>query len=138
MMSVTLWEISTCKIVQMILSIICLIAVLFFCGNVESRMCWFYKDIFRCILQNYRRTDKRAWAKFYLWLQAQMFCDTRKVMNSFDPYETFNINRILMLAIGLWPYQQSKLVQFQLILFSVILISFVTFQVYPTFSFFIT
>ncbi|EZA48140.1 hypothetical protein X777_14322 [Ooceraea biroi] len=40
----------------------------------------------------------------------------------------FNLTRILMLAIGLWPYQQTKLVQLQLILISNILTSFVVFQ----------
>ncbi|RLU21355.1 hypothetical protein DMN91_005728 [Ooceraea biroi] len=40
----------------------------------------------------------------------------------------FNLARILMLAIGLWPYQQTKLVQLQLILVSCILTSFVVFQ----------
>ncbi|XP_050460090.1 odorant receptor 4-like [Cataglyphis hispanica] len=40
----------------------------------------------------------------------------------------FNLNRTLLLAIGLWPYQKSKLVQFQTILFFSILISFVIFQ----------
>ncbi|XP_026825892.1 uncharacterized protein LOC105285848 isoform X2 [Ooceraea biroi] len=40
----------------------------------------------------------------------------------------FNLARILMLAIGLWPYQQTKLVQVQLILISSILSSFIVFQ----------
>ncbi|XP_011348670.1 uncharacterized protein LOC105285846 isoform X3 [Ooceraea biroi] len=40
----------------------------------------------------------------------------------------FNLTRILMLAIGLWPYKQTKLVQLQLILVSSILTSFVVFQ----------
>ncbi|XP_072750518.1 uncharacterized protein [Anoplolepis gracilipes] len=38
------------------------------------------------------------------------------------------VNRMLLLAVGLWPYQQSKLVQFQLILFFTILTSFIIFQ----------
>ncbi|XP_019697066.1 uncharacterized protein LOC109503866 [Harpegnathos saltator] len=50
-------------------------------------------------------------------------------MKSFDLYESFNINRILLLAIGLWPYQRSKLVhQCQLLLIYTILISFIAFQ----------
>ncbi|XP_050460195.1 odorant receptor 4-like [Cataglyphis hispanica] len=40
----------------------------------------------------------------------------------------FQLNRILLLAIGLWPYQQSLLVKFQRILFTGILISSVIFQ----------
>lgn len=41
----------------------------------------------------------------------------------------FNINRILLLIIGLWPYQRSPLVEFQLILFYGILMTFIVFQV---------
>ncbi|EZA48139.1 hypothetical protein X777_14321 [Ooceraea biroi] len=41
----------------------------------------------------------------------------------------FNLNRILMLAVGLWPYQRSKFIEFQMILFFGILTSFVIFQV---------
>ncbi|XP_026825928.1 uncharacterized protein LOC105285851 isoform X2 [Ooceraea biroi] len=40
----------------------------------------------------------------------------------------FNLNRILMLAVGLWPYQRSKFIEFQMILFFGILTSFVIFQ----------
>ncbi|XP_029666071.1 odorant receptor 49b-like [Formica exsecta] len=40
----------------------------------------------------------------------------------------FHLNRILLLAIGLWPYQISKFVRLQIILFSGILTSFVIFQ----------
>ncbi|XP_071637474.1 uncharacterized protein [Temnothorax longispinosus] len=40
----------------------------------------------------------------------------------------FDLNRILLLAIGLWPYKQSKLVRFQLILFFGILMSCIIFQ----------
>ncbi|XP_032687879.1 uncharacterized protein LOC116852028 [Odontomachus brunneus] len=39
-----------------------------------------------------------------------------------------NLNRLLLLAVGLWPYQQSKLVQLQLILLFSTLISFILFQ----------
>ncbi|KAH0949524.1 Or9e74CTE, partial [Eciton burchellii] len=42
--------------------------------------------------------------------------------------EHFNVNRILMLAIGLWPYNRSKLVEFQLFVYYNILISFILFQ----------
>ncbi|XP_070152573.1 odorant receptor 22c-like isoform X2 [Polyergus mexicanus] len=40
----------------------------------------------------------------------------------------FHLNRILLLAIGLWPYPISKFVRLQIILFSGILTSFVIFQ----------
>ncbi|CAL1677162.1 unnamed protein product [Lasius platythorax] len=39
-----------------------------------------------------------------------------------------NLNRILLLAVGLWPYQQSKIVRLQLILFFAILTTFIIFQ----------
>jgi hypothetical protein len=29
----------------------------------------------------------------------------------------FNVNRIFLLALGLWPYEQSKFIQFQVIFF---------------------
>ncbi|XP_024890167.1 uncharacterized protein LOC112466341 isoform X1 [Temnothorax curvispinosus] len=38
------------------------------------------------------------------------------------------LNRFLLLTFGLWPYQQSKLVQFQLVLFLSILATFILFQ----------
>jgi len=41
----------------------------------------------------------------------------------------FSLNRILLLAIGLWPFGRSKVVQFQLILFFSILVAFILFQV---------
>jgi len=41
----------------------------------------------------------------------------------------FNVNRILLLTIGLWPYEQSKFTQFQVILFSGILLTSIIFQV---------
>ncbi|RLU21176.1 hypothetical protein DMN91_005549 [Ooceraea biroi] len=40
----------------------------------------------------------------------------------------FNLNRILLLIVGLWPFQRSKLIQLQLMLFSGILTTFVVFQ----------
>ncbi|XP_026828943.1 odorant receptor 4-like isoform X2 [Ooceraea biroi] len=41
----------------------------------------------------------------------------------------FNINRILMLAVGLWPYQRSKFVEFHVFICYSILVSFIIFQV---------
>ncbi|XP_011702022.1 PREDICTED: uncharacterized protein LOC105458426 isoform X1 [Wasmannia auropunctata] len=40
----------------------------------------------------------------------------------------FNFNRIILLSIGLWPYQRTKLIQFQMMLFFSILISCVIYQ----------
>ncbi|KAL6418167.1 hypothetical protein ACFW04_012298 [Cataglyphis niger] len=40
----------------------------------------------------------------------------------------FNLNRILLLAVGLWPYQRTKLIRLQMILFFSILTSFIIFQ----------
>ncbi|XP_011350438.1 odorant receptor 4 isoform X3 [Ooceraea biroi] len=40
----------------------------------------------------------------------------------------FNFNRIMLLSIGLWPYQQSTLTQLQLVVLLSILISFIIFQ----------
>ncbi|KAH0945572.1 hypothetical protein HN011_002226 [Eciton burchellii] len=48
-------------------------------------------------------------------------------MVSFVDYH-FNLNRILLLAIGLWPYEQSKFIRFQNIFFSVILMEAIIFQ----------
>jgi hypothetical protein len=41
----------------------------------------------------------------------------------------FNVNKILLLAIGLWPYRQSKIDRLQIIFFSGILFSAILFQV---------
>ncbi|XP_025155308.1 uncharacterized protein LOC105189243 isoform X2 [Harpegnathos saltator] len=43
----------------------------------------------------------------------------------------FNLNRILFLAIGLWPYQQSRLAQLQTIFLFSILTSYIVFQLTP-------
>ncbi|XP_071581700.1 uncharacterized protein [Temnothorax nylanderi] len=40
----------------------------------------------------------------------------------------FNVNRILLLAVGLWPYQRSRVVELQFILLLGILITFIIFQ----------
>jgi len=42
----------------------------------------------------------------------------------------FKFNRIILLAVGLWPYEQTKFARFQVILFFGILISSIVFQVY--------
>jgi len=41
----------------------------------------------------------------------------------------FSVNRILLLVIGLWPYERSLIVQFQLISFLGTLTTFIIFQV---------
>ncbi|KAH0945574.1 hypothetical protein HN011_002977 [Eciton burchellii] len=48
------------------------------------------------------------------------------MVSSEDHY--FNFNKILLLAIGLWPYEQSKFARFQYIFFSVILMEAIIFQ----------
>ncbi|XP_067216094.1 uncharacterized protein [Linepithema humile] len=53
--------------------------------------------------------------------------DVRKEMISRN-YLHFNLNRILLLTVGLWPYQQSKFVRLQLTIFFSILITIVVFQ----------
>jgi len=46
----------------------------------------------------------------------------------------FRYHRIALIIAGLWPYQQSKIVQLQLILFLGILTSFIIFQVFQYFK----
>jgi len=43
--------------------------------------------------------------------------------------EYFNLNRILLQAIGLWPFQQSRFAQFQYIIISITLVIFTLCQV---------
>jgi len=47
----------------------------------------------------------------------------------------FNLNRILLLAMGLWPYRQSKLVRLQFIFFVSTLTSAIVFQVRQYYSY---
>ena len=47
----------------------------------------------------------------------------------------FRLNRFLLLAIGLWPHQRSKLAQIQFIVLFTILTTFVVFQVIISFSY---
>ncbi|XP_032687819.1 uncharacterized protein LOC116851987 [Odontomachus brunneus] len=49
-------------------------------------------------------------------------------MLSYDLYENCNINRILLLLAGLWPFNQSKLTQVQIIMCLSIIASFTIFQ----------
>jgi len=49
------------------------------------------------------------------------------MVSSEDHY--FNLNRIFLLAIGLWPYEQLKFARFQYIFFSAILMEAIIFQV---------
>jgi len=46
----------------------------------------------------------------------------------------FNVNRILLFAIGLWPYEQSEFTQFQVIFFCGILMTSIIFQVKHSFN----
>lgn len=43
----------------------------------------------------------------------------------------FRFNRLLLLSIGLWPYERTKLVEFHVTLFFGILIIAIAYQVYP-------
>ncbi|XP_071638166.1 odorant receptor 9a-like isoform X3 [Temnothorax longispinosus] len=43
----------------------------------------------------------------------------------------YSLNRLLLLAVGLWPYQQSKFTQFQFIFFSATLSAGIIFQLTP-------
>jgi len=63
--------------------------------------------------------------KFY----RQMYLNAAKMKISFQE-RYFSFNRIILLAVGLWPYQQSKLVRFQITVIFGILISYIAFQVY--------
>ncbi|XP_071637410.1 uncharacterized protein [Temnothorax longispinosus] len=56
-----------------------------------------------------------------------MYINTHKEMICIESLQ-ISLNRFLLLVVGLWPYQQSKLVQIQLILFIGILASFILFQ----------
>jgi len=51
-------------------------------------------------------------------------------MKIFFEEHYFRFNRIILLTIGIWPYQQSKLASFQIAIISGILISNIVFQVY--------
>lgn len=57
-----------------------------------------------------------------------MYIEAHKKMIYIDSLH-ISLNRFLLLAVGLWPYQQSKLVRIQLILLIAILTSFNLFQV---------
>ncbi|XP_025155331.1 uncharacterized protein LOC109504421 [Harpegnathos saltator] len=56
-----------------------------------------------------------------------MCLDVRKEMINIES-QHFSLNRILLLAVGLWPYQRTKFVRFRVILFSSILMSSIIFQ----------
>ncbi|XP_025155335.1 odorant receptor 67b-like [Harpegnathos saltator] len=56
-----------------------------------------------------------------------MCLDVRKEMINIES-QNFSLNRILLLAVGLWPYQRTKFVRFRVILFSSILMSSIIFQ----------
>lgn len=92
------------------------------------------------ICVNMYREERKPWhisliswreglAELHLHLRVHICLSTCGEMISFDLFENFNLNRVLLLAIGLWPYQRSKFVRCQLILITVILTSFIAFQV---------
>jgi len=72
-----------------------------------------------------------------LLLFRQISVDSYGKMISLET-QHFNINRILLLIIGLWPYQRSPLIELQLILLFGTLISFIVFQVCRSFILYIT
>ncbi|XP_025160156.1 uncharacterized protein LOC109503862 isoform X2 [Harpegnathos saltator] len=67
-------------------------------------------------------------SEFFSFFRGQTHPDVCKDMTCFDLHQHFAINRILLLLVGLWPYQQSNIVHLQKILFSSILSSFILFQ----------
>jgi len=58
-----------------------------------------------------------------------MHLNTSKMRISFQE-QYFSFNRIILLTLGLWPYQQSKFVRLQIMILSGILISNIVFQVH--------
>jgi len=58
----------------------------------------------------------------------QMCFSIAKMKNSFEE-RFFSFNRIILLAVGLWPYQQSKFASIQIAVISGILISSIAFLV---------
>jgi hypothetical protein len=70
--------------------------------------------------------EKRIQSEIMLYFQTH--CEAREMRISFEK-RYFSLNRIILLVVGLWPYQQSKVVRFQSTLFLSILISFIIFQV---------
>ncbi|XP_070159394.1 odorant receptor 30a-like isoform X4 [Polyergus mexicanus] len=58
----------------------------------------------------------------------QMHADSSREMISIED-RYFSLNRVLLLIVGLWPYQKSKLARLQFICFFSILITFIIFQV---------
>jgi len=59
----------------------------------------------------------------------QMHLNAPKMKISFEE-RYFKFNRIILLAIGLWPYQQSKFARLQIVFSFGIMISNIAFQVY--------
>ncbi|XP_070159397.1 uncharacterized protein [Polyergus mexicanus] len=57
----------------------------------------------------------------------QMHADSSREMISIED-RYFSLNRVLLLIVGLWPYQKSKLARLQFICFFSILITFIIFQ----------
>ncbi|XP_070159381.1 uncharacterized protein [Polyergus mexicanus] len=57
----------------------------------------------------------------------QMHADTSREMISIED-RYFSLNRVLLLIVGLWPFQKSKLARLQFICFFSILITFIIFQ----------
>ncbi|XP_071637375.1 uncharacterized protein [Temnothorax longispinosus] len=74
------------------------------------------------------KRKKERYINFYplLFCQIYLFCAYEKMICLETRH--FNVNRILLLAVGLWPYQRSRIVELQSILFLGTLIIFIIFQ----------
>ncbi|XP_025155305.1 uncharacterized protein LOC109504420 isoform X1 [Harpegnathos saltator] len=59
-----------------------------------------------------------------------MCLDVRKKMINIE-FQHFSLNRILLLAVGLWPYQRTKFVRLRVVLLFSILIGSIVFQLTP-------
>lgn len=96
------------------------------CRNyVKLRNTKFYaiKEIEKNILNKNR--NKRAFA--FLYSHQTHSSVNRRMINVEDRY--FSIHRTLLLTIGLWPYQKSKLARIQFVCLFSILLSCIMFQV---------
>ena len=71
--------------------------------------------------------EKRGWTECSDFFAVICVLTLTEMTCAKDRY--FSLNRILMLATGLWPYEQSKFIRLQLTFYYGILGSFIAFQV---------
>ncbi|XP_071647328.1 uncharacterized protein [Temnothorax longispinosus] len=74
--------------------------------------------------------ERVEYATFLRRFRGQTRTVSRRVMISIKT-QHFRFNRILLLLIGLWPYERTRLVQFQITLFFGVVISSVIYQFAP-------